>query len=157
MKRTRTSNQQGVGAVVIIAIVGVVALLGVLGYVLFTNMNNDDEVNTNETSNTSQQDDATTEEEAATEEEASAGEELKGVSIGMTRAEVEGMYGQPTSTCMDYPDGSVGCAYSNEELIGAGNGFEVAYKDDAVFAATFTDNSANTIQQLTEDGIETVQ
>lgn len=154
MKRIRTKSQQGIGAVAIIAIVGVVALIGILGYVLFTNMNSDDnDTNTNENSNTSQ--DAT--DEAATEDAAPADEELKGVSVGMTRAEVEGVYGQPTSTCMDYPDGSQGCAYSNAELIGAGNGFEVAYKDGVVSVATFTDNSANTIQQLTKDGLETVQ
>ncbi len=156
MKRIRTKSQQGIGAVAIIAIVAAIALVGVLGYVAYTSMNksNDD---TSEVSDTSE--DASTNDDAAMENEDSkpAGEELKGVSVGMARADVEKMFGEPTTACMDYPDGSVGCAYSNAEKVGAGNGFEVAYKDGVVFAATFTDNSANTIQQLTKDGLETVQ
>lgn len=154
MKRIQANHQQGFGIAVIIAGVGVVALLGVLGYLAFTAMNKDTTKTDESTSTSSQQSSGSEDKKPA---ESSDKEELKGVSIGMTRAEVEAVYGQPTSKCMDYPDGSVGCAYSKDELIGAGNGFEVAYKDGAVFAATFTDNSANTIQQLTEKGIETVQ
>src|SRR3989344_3807620 len=152
MKRIQKKSQRGFGVAVIIAGVGVVALLGVLGYLAFTAMNKDASEK-DESANTSQQSsDSKSEEKKDTA--SSDKEELKGVSIGMTRAEVEAVYGQPTSKCMDYPDGSVGCAYSKDELIGAGNGFEVAYKDGAVFAATFTDNSANTMQQLTKDGVK---
>ena len=159
MKRIRTKSQQGIGAAAIIAIVGVIVLVGVLGYVAYSTMNNKND-DTSEVSDTSE--DAGTDDDAAMENEDSkpAGEELKGVSVGMARADVEKMFGEPTSPCISYPDTSIadtGCVYKKDDVIGAGNSFEVSYKADKVTVVAFTDNATNTIQQLTKDGLETVQ
>ncbi len=157
MKRTRTNSQQGIGAIVIIAIVAAIALLGLLGYVAYSAMNKDDQ-DTSEVSDTTE--DANTDDDATSETSTPAGEELKGVSLGATRADVEADYGASTSPCITYPDTTIadtGCVYQKDDVLGAGNTLDVGYKDGIVASVVFMDNATDTVQQLTKDGLETVQ